>query len=144
LYQKSISIHWSQSCNNREEGKIMAKPVVISVEDDMGLYDLIALTLRALPIDLHHATNGTQAVQLITELDPDLIILDIHLPDFHGWEVLERTESVVQNVKGVIVLTTHRDPMHRVIGRLKDVTAYMFKPFRPKELQDLVVKTLNL
>jgi two-component system, OmpR family, response regulator MprA len=122
----------------------MKKPVVLSIEDDEGLFQLIALTLRRLPLELHNVPNGRQAVEKVLELQPALIILDISLPDLHGWEVLDRLKELNSRPKHIIVLTTYATATHRVIGRLQDVTAYLTKPFDREELAGLVAETLEL
>ena len=123
----------------------MKKPVVISIEDDGELFALIAYTLKSLPISLYNAPTGQEAISLATTLKPSLILLDISLPDLHGWEVLRALkESNKVDVKHVIVLTTYTTPQHRVMGHFQDVTAYISKPFNPRELAALVAKTLDL
>ena len=123
----------------------MEKPCVISVEDDQDLFQLIALSLRSLPIQLYHATTGQEAIEIATRLKPDLIILDINLPDIHGWDVLKTVGSMEKiDLKGVIILTALTGPTHRVIAHLQEVTAYIPKPFKPHELRDIVEKTLEL
>lgn len=123
----------------------MKKPAVVSIEDDGELFTLIAFTLKQLPICLYNAATGREAISLVTKVNPALILLDISLPDLHGWEVLRALkESNEVDVKDVIVLTTHTDPRHRVMGHFQDVTAYISKPFNPRELVALVAEVLDL
>lgn len=125
----------------------MEKPYcVVSVEDDLALFKLIAVTLRTLPIKLYHAPTGQEALDLVDKLDVDLVILDINLPDIHGWDVLKKIhEMETVQLKGVIVLTAHTAPTHRVIAHLQDdVTAYISKPFNPMDLRGKVSKTLGI
>jgi DNA-binding response OmpR family regulator len=123
----------------------LKKPVVVSVEDDGELFALIAVSLKSLPIDLFHASTGREGIALVQQLAPALVLLDISLPDVHGWEVLrELKEDEGVDLRDVIVLTTYTDPRHRVMGHFQEVTAYISKPFNPRELAALVAKTLNL
>ena len=124
----------------------MAKlPNVLSVEDDAGLFRLIQLTLRPLPIQLHHANSGAEALRLINEVRPEVIILDITLPDMRGWDVLDQIATTTDlDIKGVIVVTGRTETAHRVIARLQDVTGYLNKPFKPAELRKKVIDVLNL
>lgn len=122
----------------------MKKPVVLSIEDDEGLFQLIAITLRKLPLELHNASNGQSAVGKVLELKPSLVILDINLPDLHGWEVLDRLKELDSRPEHIIVLTAYATPTHRVIGRLQEVTAYLTKPFEGEVLASLVAEALNL
>ncbi len=65
------------------------KPVIVSVEDEEGIYELLRLTMEPLPIEFHHAFNGHDAIELIAQVKPNLLILDIGLPDMNGWDVLK-------------------------------------------------------
>ena len=118
-------------------------PNVISVEDDAGLFRLIQLTLRPLPIQLHHAITGAEALRLIDEIKPELLILDITLPDMRGWDVLDEIAKLNLDVKAIVV-TGRTEMTHRVIARLQEVTAFLNKPFKPAELRDKVVEVLDL
>ena len=121
------------------------QPCIVSVEDDPDLYELIYLTLGPLPVHLHHAKTGLEAIDMICGLEVDLIILDIMLPDINGWNVLKQVFSENnREVKGIVVLTAQTGATHRVIARLQEVTAYMTKPFKPSELRKLVIEILDL
>ena len=122
----------------------MSKYCVLSVEDDPGLFNLIKLTLQTLPIQLHHAKSGTEALQMIPKISPDLLILDITLPDMRGWDVLDKVSNSTLELKGVIIVTGRTETAHRVIARLQEVTAYLNKPFRPTELRQMVIDVLEL
>lgn len=124
----------------------MSKPYcVVSVEDDDLIYDLIKATLRPLPITLHHASNGPDALKLVPEVNPDVLILDINLPGMHGWDILK--QLIAQNMKfrGVIMLTAQTSATHRVIAHLQDqVTHFLGKPFDPQDLREAVEQTLDI
>ncbi len=120
-------------------------PNVISIEDNLGLFHLIQLTLRPLPVQLHHAATGAEALHLIAEIKPELIILDITLPDMRGWDVLDQVDpSGFDSIKGIIVVTGRTEATHRVIARLQEVTGYLNKPFRPTQLREKVIQALGL
>jgi CheY-like chemotaxis protein len=63
---------------------------VLSVDDEAPIVEVLTRTLRARGIDVRVATNGTDALYAITEGVPDVMLLDINLPDLTGWEVLRR------------------------------------------------------
>lgn len=126
-----------------EDMKRAAPPCVVSVEDDKDVYEVIELTLKPLPVQLYHAKTGQEAIDLIFEMDADLIILDIMLPDINGWTVLKEVFSLDAEAK-VIVLTAHTGPTHRVIARLQNVAAYLTKPFKPQDLRAKVIEVLDL
>ncbi len=123
----------------------MSQPyTIVSVEDDIGLYQLIEITLRPLPVELHHAKNGQEALTIIPQVNTDVLILDLTLPDMRGWDVLKKLSELNLQLKSVIVLTGRTDPAHRVIAHFQDVTAFINKPFKPSELRETIRNVLNI
>jgi DNA-binding response OmpR family regulator len=116
---------------------------VVSVEDDLGIFNIIQASLRQLPIELHHATTGRDALTLINRCQPSLVILDISLPDMNGWDVLQGISKLEIQKPKVLVLTAFTNPTHRLIGHLQSV-AYMNKPFLPRELSTMVSEVLEI
>src|SRR5688572_2991475 len=99
---------------------------VLSVEDDDEQFTLLRLTLRSLPLELRRASSGKEALALLSEFMPQLILLDVTLPDIRGWQVLDwlKANNEALNNVPVIVLTGHTEASHRVIGRLQEVAHY--------------------
>lgn len=118
---------------------------VLAVEDDPNAFDLLRIALKALPLELVRAQDGASAIQFLNAEIPDLIFLDIDLPDMYGWKVLEafKESGRIKNTP-VIVLTAHKEPVHRVIGSLQSVAVYLNKPFKRDELHHHVSQLLNL
>jgi DNA-binding response OmpR family regulator len=127
-----------------QEAFMEAVPQILSVEDDPQLFELIRLSLKSLPIRLFHAPTGQDAIDLLQQTVIDLIILDIMLPDMHGWAVLKEVEAQNISVQGVIVLTAQTAATHRVIARLQNISIYMNKPFLPQDLRAKVAETLGI
>ncbi|MBK8988814.1 MAG: response regulator transcription factor [Chloroflexi bacterium] len=124
----------------------MNKPIphVVSVEDDDGIYELLQVTLEALPIVLHRASDGRAAIELITHVQPDLLLLDIALPDMHGWDVLKTVCEQHMKPRKIIVLTAYSEPAHRLIAHFQEVDRYVQKPFSPMGLRQVVCTLLEL
>lgn len=120
------------------------KPVVVSVEDEEGIYELLRLTMEPLPIDFHHAFNGNDAIELITQVKPNLLILDIGLPDMNGWDVLKTIIAKDIKPDKILILTAYNAPTHRLIAHLQEVDLYINKPFMPLELRKTVSELLEL
>lgn len=120
------------------------RPIVVSVEDEEGIYELLRLTMEPLPLDFHHAFNGNDAIELITKVRPNLIILDIGLPDMNGWDVLKTIIAKDIKPDKVLVLTAYNAPTHRLIAHLQEVDLYINKPFMPLELRKTVSELLEL
>lgn len=120
------------------------KPTIVSVEDEEGIYELLRLTIEPLPVDFHHAFNGVDAIALIDEVKPDLLILDIGLPDMNGWDVLKTIIAKEIKPSKILVLTAYNAPTHRLIAHLQAVDLYINKPFMPLELRKTVSELLEL
>jgi len=118
---------------------------IISVEDDDDLFALLQLVLKEEPVRLRRAHDGGEALQLLSEAKPDLLLLDISLPDMRGWEVLDKA-AAENRLAGVpiVVLTSHSEPPHRLIGKIQDVAAYINKPVRPPDFRDKIRQILGL
>ncbi len=119
-------------------------PFVLIVEDTSDLAGIIAEILETLGLDFYHAPDGRAALEFLAEYHPDLILLDIGLPDISGWQVLNTHLEGYELFCPVIVLTAFDDPANKLIGKLhKHISVYMTKPFTPSELRDEVVKLLR-
>ena len=115
------------------------------VEDDDLNYKLMRTILRSLPLEMVNASTGAEAVAFLKQHIPDLIFLDINLPDMHGWEILDffKNDARLSRTR-IIVLTAHKEPVHRLIGSLQPIAAYMNKPVQSDELIRQVRQLLNL
>ncbi|MBE2220037.1 MAG: response regulator [Anaerolineae bacterium] len=120
------------------------KPVVVSVEDEEGIFELLRLTIEPLPVEFYHAFNGFDAIELIMQVKPDLLIMDIGLPDMNGWDVLKTIVAKDIKPNKILVLTAYNAPTHRLIAHLQDVDIYINKPFMPLELRKTVSELLEL
>ncbi len=128
-----------------EESSVPEMYRVLAVEDDPQAFNLLKLALRHMPLDMVNATTGAQAIDFLTEETPALIFLDIDLPDMHGWQVLEsfKGSGRIRNIP-VIVITAHKEPVHRLIGSLQSVAVFLTKPFKREELLGHVAQLLQL
>ena len=119
---------------------------VLSVEDDNDQFMLLKFALKDLPLDLKRASSGKEALAMFPEFRPELLLLDVTLPDIRGWEVLDWLKANDQTLKNipVIILTGHTEASHRVIAKLQEVTHYINKPFQPDELRSKVKGLLKL
>ena len=108
------------------------EPVVLAVDDDVSIRNLIKLALT--DQGFHVITAGTAAAALeIAERErPDLVVLDITLPDASGLELLNRLRET--RMIPVILLTAHSSERDRVIGLESGADDYVVKPFSLDEL----------
>ncbi|MDI6022538.1 response regulator transcription factor [Leucobacter sp. UT-8R-CII-1-4] len=106
---------------------------VLVVDDEPSIAQLLQMALRYDGWDVRVASNGAEAVQLAEEFAPDVMVLDIMLPDFDGMQVLSRLRSAGDPVP-VLFLTALGSVDDRVKGLTAGGDDYMVKPFSIEEL----------
>jgi CheY-like chemotaxis protein len=112
-------------------------PLVMIVEDTLDAAQLMKISLRRAGIqDVLHAENGRSALDYLEMYTPDVLILDIGMPDMNGWSVLEFIKQKHGDTSfPVIMLTAYDDPANKLIGKLQSrVFRYLTKPFLPDTL----------
>jgi twitching motility two-component system response regulator PilG len=121
---------------------------ILIVEDSDELARLMQMMLHHMNLDSDYVCTGHGALDYIAAQPPDLMILDLALPEMTGWQVLEQTENLLGSIPfPVIVLTAMKDPTNRLIGKLHHpdpVVRYLFKPFKINALSAAVSEVLNL
>jgi DNA-binding response OmpR family regulator len=113
---------------------------VLVVEDTVELAEVIQATLERQGMIAFTETHGQRALKRFEDIDPDLVLLDINLPDTIGWKVLDSIKDYRRTYHrpAVIVITAYGDPANRLMGKLQDVDAYLLKPFTPAEVEQTV------
>lgn len=118
---------------------------VICVEDEAEMIDLIRLILSRKGFEVIGANGGKQGLEMIREQKPDLILLDLMMPDMDGWEVYQqvKADEATRDIP-VIVVTAKAQSIDKVLGlHIAKVDDYISKPFSPQELMDSVEQVLN-
>lgn len=122
----------------------MEKKILV-VEDEESIRRLVRMTLAALGHEVIEAADGEEAMELVREERPDLIVLDIMLPKLDGWGVLrELRRSGLRRKTRVLLLTAKSSETDFVMGWRLGVDEYMTKPFDPDELAMVVDQTLMM
>ncbi|MRJ78193.1 response regulator [Aeromicrobium sp. SMF47] len=106
--------------------------VVLAVDDDRAILRTLTINLRARDYEVEWATDGRSALQVVDERMPDVIILDLGLPDLDGVEVLRRLRSFSQ--VPVVVLSARHDSDDKVEALDAGADDYVTKPFDMAEL----------
>jgi phosphate regulon transcriptional regulator PhoB len=110
-------------------------PNVLVVEDERDIRDLILLHLAREGFRCRTAATGTEALQAARSALPDLVVLDLMLPELGGLEVCRRLRSDPASAAlPIIMLTAKADEVDRVVGLEMGADDYIVKPFSPKEL----------
>ena len=108
---------------------------VLVVEDEADLSELIAHHLREAGHDVVTAATGSVALAEIQRTRPDLVLLDVMLPDITGLEICRRLRRNSETVRlPVIMLTAKGAEVDRVVGFEVGADDYVVKPFSPREL----------
>lgn len=118
----------------------MAKSVLV-VDDEKKIRDVIALFLRSEHYAVYEAETGSAAIKLANATRPDLIILDVMLPDISGFEVCQSIRAFLQ--VPIIFLTALGDDEHHILGYRVGADDYLVKPFKPSILTLKVKRMLE-
>jgi DNA-binding response OmpR family regulator len=124
-----------------EEGAVRH---ILIVEDDPNTSEMLSAYFSSLGYQVSHAAWGQDALKIATEKLPDLIVLDIHLPDIDGYEVCSRLRSQRRTEHTpIIFLTERRERMDRLTGLELGAVDYITKPFDVQELRYRVSNILR-
>ncbi|MGH8822395.1 MAG: response regulator transcription factor, partial [Rhodoferax sp.] len=109
---------------------------LLMIEDDARLASMVGEYLGQSGFAVSHVLDGLGGLTRLQELAPDLVILDLMLPDIDGLEVCRRIRALPGDVAQVpvLMLTAKGDPMDRIIGLELGADDYLPKPFEPREL----------
>ncbi|MTD12855.1 response regulator [Nakamurella sp. YIM 132087] len=115
---------------------------LLVVDDEPSLQDIVATSMRFLGYQVSVAGSGREAVRMAGEVQPDLIILDVMLPDFDGLEVMRRVRAAGIDA-GVVFLSAMDTPKDKVAGLTAGGDDYVTKPFGLEELAARVSAVLR-
>ena len=117
---------------------------ILCVEDEPEMIDLIRLILNRRGFEVTGASGGVEGLSKIREIHPDLVLLDLMMPDMDGWEVYQqiKADEALRNIP-VIVVTAKAQSIDKVLGlHIAKVDDYIAKPFSPQELLNSVERVL--
>ncbi|MDQ0572954.1 two-component system response regulator RstA [Variovorax paradoxus] len=116
--------------------KRMSTPQLLMIEDDARLAQMVGEYLTQSGFLFTHAGDGASGLEQLQQHAPDLVILDLMLPDTDGLEICRRIRSLPAPASkvSVLMLTAKGDPMDRIIGLEIGADDYLPKPFEPREL----------
>ena len=109
---------------------------LLLIEDDHRLAQMVGEYLVQSGFDVRHAPTGTEGLTQVQQHKPDMVLLDLMLPDMDGLEVCRRIRSLPHALgqTPVLMLTAKGDPMDRIVGLELGADDYLPKPFEPREL----------
>jgi two-component system response regulator VicR len=122
----------------------MAAARILCIDDEKEILDLIRLILGRKGYEVECVIGGEPGLAKARSWKPDLILLDLMMPDMDGWEVFHRLradESLA--AVPVVVVTARAQSIDRVLGlHVASVNDYISKPFTPQDLVESVERVL--
>lgn len=119
---------------------------VVCIEDEPEMIDLVRLILSRKGFELIGAVGGREGLETVRRVKPDLVLLDLMMPDMDGWEVYQqmKADEELKDIP-VIVVTAKAQSIDKVLGlHIAKVDDYITKPFGPQELLESVYRILGM
>ena len=118
-------------------------PLILIIEDDGDLRRILELQIKKLGYRVEQAANGREGFERAKQLEPDLLLLDLMMPEMDGFQVLKRVKCISALAETpVIILTASHDDHHRKKGLSHMADAFMTKPYTFEELRDQLAHLL--
>jgi two-component system response regulator VicR len=121
------------------------RKTVVCIEDEPEMIDLVKLILGRKGFELTGAMGGREGLEAVRRVKPDLVLLDLMMPDMDGWEVYQQMKADEELMDiPVIVVTAKAQSIDKVLGlHIAKVDDYVTKPFGPQELLQSVERVLS-
>ena len=120
------------------------KKKILVVDDEKDILELVSIILSEGDITVYKAEDGRSALEIAKEKKPDLILLDIMMPEIDGWEVLKmlKKEKETKDIP-IAMLTCKTEVRDKVLGIQEGAVDYITKPFAPDDLMSRVKEILG-
>jgi DNA-binding response OmpR family regulator len=118
---------------------------IVYIEDDPEMIDLVTLILNRRGFQVKGANGGRRGLDLVRHELPDLVLLDLMMPDLDGWDLYQqlKADDSTKDIP-IIIITAKSQPIDRVLGLyIAKVEGYISKPFHPHELTEIIDQVLN-
>lgn len=121
-----------------------AKATILCIEDEPEMIDLFRIILERKGYKVIGAVGGQEGLDALQRYTPDLILLDLMMPDVDGWEVFRQVRAMPRLKDApVIVVTAKAQSIDKVLGlHIAKVDDYITKPFGPQDLLSAVERVL--
>lgn len=105
---------------------------ILIIEDEESILDILSYALRREGYRVHGAATGQEGLRLFERIGPDLVILDLMLPDMNGFDICKQLMAV--STVPILMLTARNDIVDKVLGLELGADDYMTKPFDIREV----------
>jgi DNA-binding response OmpR family regulator len=138
-------VNFIRSVSRLEENLNKQSKRVAYIEDETEMIDLVRLILGRQGFTVFGASGGHEGLDLVRKEMPDLVLLDLMMPDMDGWDVYHQIKSEEQTRDiPVIVITAKAQDIDKILGlRVAKVEDYISKPFSPQELVERIEQVLS-
>ena len=118
---------------------------IVCIEDDPEMIDLVKLILSRQGYEVTGAMGGKDGLDAILAIKPDLVLLDLMMPDMDGWEVYQQMKADEEMKQiPVVVVTAKAQSIDKVLGlHIAKVDDYITKPFGPEDLRSSIERILG-
>jgi DNA-binding response OmpR family regulator len=119
----------------------MSNTTVLVIEDEPSIREIVDLYLRRAGFEVTTASDGHEALKMLAQDLPDLVVLDLMLPGVDGYEITQTIRA--KGDTPIIMLTSRREEVDRIAGLEMGADDYVVKPFSPQELVSRVRAVLR-
>jgi len=118
---------------------------VVCIEDEPGVIELIRLILERRGLKVVGAVSGMEGLEVVRQIQPSLVLLDLMMPGMDGWEVYRRMKAdAMMKTIPVIIVTAKAEGIDEVLAKhIAKVDDYIKKPFSLQELLQSIERVLN-
>lgn len=116
---------------------------ILAIDDTPAIRTFLRISLLDLGVNFLEASTASDGMRLCEENKPDLVVLDLGLPDRDGLDILPEIKASPEKVPAVIVLTVRSDRKTRDIAKERGASAYLTKPFEMDDLIEAIEETLS-
>ncbi|MGD9008551.1 MAG: response regulator [Desulfobacteraceae bacterium] len=122
----------------------MTRSRILIVDDEINLVNMLQRLLKNLDYDVAVAMDGRQALELADQFDPDLILLDIKMPDMNGVQVLKTLRSIACFAETPIIVLSAKGQLHEINAGIEaGADTYLCKPVMFDEILNTIIRHLT-
>ena len=121
------------------------KADILCIDDEADMVELVQLVMQKEEMTVQGALSGHEGLAMMRKSPPQVVLLDIMMPDMDGWEVYRRirADAALKDIP-VIIVTVRTNRLEEIIARLRvGVDGYITKPFSPSQMRETVKKVLS-
>ncbi|WP_417320065.1 response regulator transcription factor [Emcibacter sp.] len=116
---------------------------VVAIDDTSSIRTFLRISLKTLGADFHEASTAEEGLELCKSVSPDLVVLDLGLPDRDGLDILPEIKATGEKSPTVVVLTVRKEHEARAEAYRKGADAYLTKPFMMDDLLEVIEEKFN-